>query len=87
MAQDNNPVEIWARELAATLQLSDVRFDVDDILDLAGVAAHSVVRPAAPLTTFLLGVALGRATVIDSVEASTLDELIAEVRAALEQRQ
>ena len=27
---------------------------------LAGVGAHPVVRPAAPLTTYLLGVAVGR---------------------------
>lgn len=34
--------------------------DVDRILDLARDAAHSVARPAAPLTTYLLGVAVGQ---------------------------
>ena len=30
------------------------------VLDLARDAAHGVARPAAPLTTFLVGVAVGR---------------------------
>jgi pyrrolidone-carboxylate peptidase len=30
------------------------------VLDLAGDAARSVVRPAAPVTTFLVGYAAGR---------------------------
>lgn len=32
----------------------------DEVLLLARDAAHGVARPAAPLTTFLLGVAVGR---------------------------
>jgi hypothetical protein len=35
----------------------DLPVDVDLILDVARVAAHNVARPAAPVTTFLLGVA------------------------------
>jgi hypothetical protein len=34
---------------------------VKAVLGLAGVAAHRVVRPAAPLTTYLVGYAAGRA--------------------------
>ncbi len=33
----------------------------DLVLDLARDVAHGVARPAAPLTTFLLGLAAGRA--------------------------
>jgi len=33
---------------------------VTAVLDLARDVAHGVARPAAPLTTFLLGVAVGR---------------------------
>jgi len=33
---------------------------VREVLDLAREAAHQVARPAAPLTTYLLGVAVGR---------------------------
>ena len=51
----------FARALAVRLGLTDVDVDVDAVLDLAGDAAHGVVRPAAPVTTFLVGLAAGRA--------------------------
>jgi len=51
----------WVKRVAAELQIGDLDLDVDAVLDLAAVAAHSVVRPAAPLTTFLAGLAAGRA--------------------------
>ncbi|MEY9210710.1 molybdopterin-guanine dinucleotide biosynthesis protein [Thermobifida halotolerans] len=52
----------WARLVCAELELSEEvdRKDVDRVLDLARDAAHSVARPAAPLTTYLLGIAVGR---------------------------
>ena len=49
----------WWDELAAALGLADVPIDRDALLSLAGDAAHGVVRPAAPLTTFLAGYAAG----------------------------
>ncbi|MCP6423268.1 DUF6457 domain-containing protein, partial [Klebsiella pneumoniae] len=33
--------------------------DVERMLGLAGIAAHRVIRPAAPVTTFLVGYASG----------------------------
>jgi hypothetical protein len=36
---------------------TDTEVDIDLVLDLARDAAHSVARPSAPLTTFLLGYA------------------------------
>ena len=39
---------------------TDVEVDISLVLDLARDAAHSVARPAAPLTTFLLGYAAAR---------------------------
>ncbi len=49
----------WIDELCDAL---DVEVDVDEamILDLARDAAHNVARPAAPITTFLLGYAAAR---------------------------
>jgi sirohydrochlorin ferrochelatase len=35
-------------------------FDADIVLDLARDVAHEVMRPAAPLSAYLLGVAVGR---------------------------
>jgi hypothetical protein len=51
----------WWTTLSEALGLPDVPADRDAILGLAGVAAHNVVRPAAPITTFLAGYAAGRA--------------------------
>lgn len=49
----------WIDELCDVL---DVEVDLDEalILDLAKDAAHNVERPAAPVTTFLLGYAAAR---------------------------
>ena len=49
----------WWDELSAALGLADVPVERDALLSLAGDAAHGVVRPAAPLTTFLAGYAAG----------------------------
>lgn len=50
----------WCREVADALELGDVPLDVDALLGLAGTAAHAVLRPAAPLTTYLAGIAVAR---------------------------
>jgi hypothetical protein len=50
----------WADELRAALGI-EADVDIPAVLGLAGVAAHAVVRPAAPLTTYLVGFAAGRA--------------------------
>ncbi len=48
----------WIDELCDVL---DVETEVDEglVLDLARTAAHSVQKTAAPITTYLLGVAAG----------------------------
>ncbi|WP_298255326.1 DUF6457 domain-containing protein [uncultured Arthrobacter sp.] len=51
----------WTEGLLAALELEGTEVDIDAVLGLAGRAAHSVVRPAAPLTTFVVGYAAGLA--------------------------
>jgi hypothetical protein len=51
----------FAKALAGALELTDVEVDVAQVLSLASDAAHAYVRPAAPVATFLAGVAAGRA--------------------------
>ncbi|MFT2706624.1 DUF6457 domain-containing protein [Clavibacter zhangzhiyongii] len=51
----------WVDRVAALLELPAHEVDVALVLDLARDAAHGIARPAAPLTTFLLGLAVGRA--------------------------
>jgi hypothetical protein len=53
----------WLTRLGAELGTDDVPLDeaaIRDLLDLTREAAHSVERVAGPLTTFLVGVAVGR---------------------------
>lgn len=54
-------IDLWVEELARHLEIEGVPLDVDAVLALAGKAAHTVVRPAAPVTTFLLGYVTGLA--------------------------
>ncbi len=61
MKSQEETLEEWCRALLQAYELEDVQIDVNTILSLAGVAAHSVVRPAAPLTTFIAGFAAGLA--------------------------
>jgi Domain of unknown function (DUF6457) len=48
----------WADQLVDALGI-DLEVDADAILELARDAAHGIERPAAPLTTFLVGYAAG----------------------------
>lgn len=48
----------WVEAVKAELGL-DAEVDVDLILDVAKDAAHGVQRPAAPVSTYLLGLAVG----------------------------
>ncbi|MFF1830169.1 NTP transferase domain-containing protein [Paenarthrobacter sp. NPDC058040] len=71
-------LEEWCRTLLQAFELEGVDVDVNEILAVAGVAAHSVVRPAAPLTTFIAGYAAGMARGIgqandDAAMAAALD--------------
>ena len=62
MTDDTGAVlDAWWGALTEALGLTDVPQVRDAILGLAGDAAHGVVRPAAPLTTFLAGYAAGLA--------------------------
>ena len=60
-----NQLDRWtdaiARELAADLGVQlDGTVDQQLLLDVARDAAHAVDRPAAPITTYLVGVAVAR---------------------------
>ncbi|WP_162943693.1 DUF6457 domain-containing protein [Arthrobacter celericrescens] len=59
MKSQEETLEEWCRTLLQAFELEDTQIDIDAVLSLAGVAAHSVVRPAAPLTTFVAGFAAG----------------------------
>jgi hypothetical protein len=48
----------WTDSVREALHLDPV--DASLVLDLARDVAHGVMRPAAPLTAYLLGLAVGR---------------------------
>ena len=69
-------LQAWLRRLAEGLGTGDVTLDdatVRLLLDLTREAAHDVERVAGPLTTFLVGVAVGRGSgVAEAVEAASV---------------
>ncbi len=52
-------LDSWTAAACDELGIETGLVDVRQILDLARVAAHQVERPAAPLTAYLLGIAVG----------------------------
>jgi hypothetical protein len=50
----------WTETLCSELGLDPADASQRTVLDLARVVAHEVDRPAAPVTAYLLGVAVGR---------------------------
>ncbi|MFF9564555.1 DUF6457 domain-containing protein [Leifsonia sp. NPDC014704] len=68
----------WADEAAAAVGVQLEPGDIAAVLDLARDAAHGIARPAAPLTTFIAGIAVGR--------NQPLAEAVAALNAAIEKR-
>lgn len=63
MAQHLPPEALnpWLEAAAVELGLDPAEVPIATLLGVAKHVAHNVARPAAPLSTFLLGLALGRA--------------------------
>jgi hypothetical protein len=53
-------LEDWAGAVREELGLGEGASDTEAVLDLARIVAHTVDRPAAPLTAYLVGIAVGR---------------------------
>ena len=65
-------LEEWTAAVRAGLGLDQGPLDTADsktVLDLARDVAHAVDRPAAPLTAYLLGVAVGRGLALPDASA------------------
>ncbi|MFC0100653.1 DUF6457 domain-containing protein [Micromonospora marina] len=50
----------WVTAVCAELDLDPAGVPVPMVLDVARDVAHQVVRPGAPVTAYLLGLAVGR---------------------------
>jgi hypothetical protein len=81
MKSQDETLEEWCRSLLQAYGLEDVQVDINAILALAGVAAHTVVRPAAPLTTFIAGLAAGLSASSNGAgSAGAIDSALATAR-------
>lgn len=58
----------WTEKMLTAFEIDGTQVDIDALLALAGKAAHGVVRPAAPLTTFVVGYAAGLAVASGQAE-------------------
>ena len=70
----------WLAAVAERLGVADAGLSTEDVqilLDLARDSAHEVERVAAPLTTFLAGVAVGRGAALPGT-AAAVTALLAE---------
>lgn len=50
----------WVAAAAAELEIDPSAVDVQMVLELARDVAHQVLRPGAPVSAYLLGLAVGR---------------------------
>ena len=87
-----NELDAWIADLTAALGADatfgapsgEEPFDKKTLLDLTRVVAHDVVRPAAPLTLFVLGLYAGRTNAGPSELAAVVRQVEALVSARAE---
>lgn len=74
-------LDSWLARCASELKIDDIPLSAETVgllLDLARDAAHTVGRQSAPLTTFLVGVTVGRGVTIDAATAKATALLLGE---------
>lgn len=70
MSESQHPeiLDEWVVEAAALVGVDPADVPIGTVLELARRAAHGVARPAAPVTTFVLGLAVGSGRSTDDLE-------------------
>ena len=78
-AGDPVPYELhrWVSRLVEEVHIDPDAVDMEELLALAREVAHQVLRPAVPVTTFILGYALGSS----GGDRAHLEVLVHQVRA------
>jgi len=71
MSDAPHDLDAWVATLAETLGLGADEHPTGLLLDLTRDAAHGVVRPAGPLTTYLVGLAVARGMSVEDAAART----------------
>ena len=52
-------LDTWARDLLKALEIPDTEVNIDKVLTMSAEVAHGVVRPAAPVSSYILGYVVG----------------------------
>jgi hypothetical protein len=73
-----NALDEWVAAACAELGIDPADADNGLVLDLARDVAHHVLRPAAPVTAYLLGLAVGRGA--DAAAAAARLTVLAKAR-------
>ena len=60
MTEDRTEWEPFVERVCASMGLDRGRVDIDAILDMTREIAHAGARPMAPVSAYLLGLAVGR---------------------------
>ena len=63
-----DPMSAWLNDLSTELGIQEVG-DAKGLLDITREVAHNVSRPAAPLTLYLLGIAVGQGQDAEEIKA------------------
>jgi hypothetical protein len=71
-----NTLESWTEAVCTEFGIDPSATATRAVLDVARDVAHQVARPAAPLTAYLLGIAVGRGEPVDAA-AERIRELAA----------
>lgn len=69
-------LDSWLAAAAEELGLDARAVPVSTVLDVARDVAHGVARPAAPLTTFLIGVAVGSSDDLEATLAEMAERIV-----------
>jgi hypothetical protein len=78
--EDLTAVRDWAQDVADVLGIASGGVDLDAVLAVAGLSARAAVRPAAPVTTYLLGVAVGSAAAEGTDSSDAFATAVAAIR-------
>ncbi|MDQ0642763.1 DUF6457 domain-containing protein [Microbacterium murale] len=71
MSDAPEDLDAWVVTLADTLGLGADEHPIGLLLDLTRDAAHGVTRPAGPLTTYLVGLAVAQGMTVEDAAART----------------
>lgn len=66
----------WVDFAAPELGLEPAEVPLSELLTMTGVVAHGVVRPAAPVSSYLLGLAVGRGLISNAEGDARIRELV-----------